>query len=83
MTVLDLNLSKSQAEILASRLKGCNFLQQDTAICYCHNSKDETKHFFTKGNSLVLCNDVGSITETLRHQYNTTWRVFVESSNLA
>ena len=30
--VLDLNLSKSQTEILASRLKGCNFLQQDTTM---------------------------------------------------
>ena len=30
--VLDLNLSKSQAEILASRLKGCNLLQQDAIM---------------------------------------------------
>jgi hypothetical protein len=33
-SVLDLNLSKSQAEILASRLKGCNLLQQDTTMLF-------------------------------------------------
>lgn len=38
-----LKLSKSQAEILASRLKGWNLHQ-----------KNELKHFFTQENSLVL-----------------------------
>jgi hypothetical protein len=46
--VLDLNQSKSQAEISASRLKGCNPFQQDITICYYHNCQDEMKHFFTK-----------------------------------
>jgi hypothetical protein len=41
------------------------------------------KHLFTKENSPVFCNDVGSVMEALAHQHNTTSRVFVESSNLA
>jgi hypothetical protein len=82
--VLDLKLSKSLAEILALRLKGCNLLQQDTTICCCHNRMDELTHFFTKKNSLVFCNDAGSLMKALGHQHNTTeWRVFVEFSNLA
>jgi len=33
-TVRDLNLSKKQAEVLGSRLKGWNLLHQDTKVCF-------------------------------------------------
>jgi hypothetical protein len=41
-----LNLSKKEAEILASRLKGWNLLQQGTKVCLFRNRQDEFKCFF-------------------------------------
>ena len=49
--VRDLNLSKSQDEILALRLKGWTFLQQDTKLCYFLNRQDELKMSFNHKNS--------------------------------
>jgi hypothetical protein len=43
--VRDLNLSTKEAEILASRLKGWNLLQQDTKVCFFRNRQDEFKCF--------------------------------------
>jgi hypothetical protein len=48
------NLSKIQAEILASRFKGWNLRQHDTKTWYFRYSQNESKHFFTQENSLVL-----------------------------
>ena len=39
--VRDLNLSKKQAELLGSRLKGWNILCQDTKVCFYHGHHEE------------------------------------------
>jgi hypothetical protein len=48
------NLSKIQAEILASRFKGWNLRQHDTKTWYFRYRQNELKHFFTQDNSLML-----------------------------
>ena len=48
------NLSKIQAEILASRFKGWNLRQNDTKTWYFRYRQNEPKHFFTQEKSRVL-----------------------------
>ena len=46
--VWDLKLSKTQAELLGSRLKGWNLLQRDTKVCFFHTAKKSFKICFLK-----------------------------------
>jgi hypothetical protein len=39
----DVNLSKKQADLLGSRLKAWNLLNQDNEICFFHNCQNEFK----------------------------------------
>ena len=59
--VRDLNLSKKQAELLGSRLKGWNLQRQDTKVCFYRGRHEEFKDFFSQGDGVVFCNDVCSI----------------------
>ena len=81
--VRDLNLSKKQAEILGSRLKGWNLLRQDTKVCFnCGNHA--FKNFFSQEDGVMLCNDVCSIMEVLSHEYNPDqWHLFIHSSKVS
>jgi len=45
--VRDLNLSKTQAEVLGYRLKGWTFLRQDTKVCFYRGRHEEFKDFFS------------------------------------
>jgi hypothetical protein len=63
--VCDLNLSKKEAEILASRLKGWNLLQQGTKVCFFRSRQDECKCFFSQENDIVFCNDICSVMKPL------------------
>ena len=60
--VRDLNLSKKQAELLGSRLKGWNLLHQDTKVCF-YGHHEEFKDLFSQEDGAVFCNDVCSIME--------------------
>jgi len=46
--VCDFNLSKIQAELLGSRLKGWHILHQHTETCYSHNCQKNSKNFSLK-----------------------------------
>jgi len=80
----DLNLSKKQAELLGSRLKGWNLLHQDTKVCfYCGHHK-EFKDFFSLEDTVMFCDDVCSIMEVLGHEYNLDqWHLFIDSSKVS
>jgi len=39
--VPDLKFSKKQAELFGSRLRGWNFLQKDTKVCFLRNRQEE------------------------------------------
>jgi len=78
----DLKLSKNEAELLGSSLKGWNLLRQDTKMCFYSGRHEEFKDFFYLENGVVFCNDVCSVMEVLGHEYNPDqWRLFIDSSN--
>jgi hypothetical protein len=81
--VPDLNLSKKEAEILASRLKGWNLLKQGTKVRVFRNRQNEFKCFFSQENDLVFCNDTCSVMEALQHQHNTPEQRLLTPQKLA
>lgn len=79
--VRDLNLSKKQAELLGSRMKGWNLLHNDTKICFFRNRQEEFQDFYSDENSLVYCNNICAVMDALHHEHNPTeWRLFIDSS---
>jgi hypothetical protein len=56
--VRDLKLSKKRAELLGSRLKGWNLLQNDTKVCFFRNRQDEFQDLYSEENDLVYCNNI-------------------------
>jgi len=46
--VWDLELSKKQAELLGSRLRGWNLLQKDTKVCFFHNRQEDFQYFYSE-----------------------------------
>ena len=56
--VRDLKLSKTQAELLGSRLKGWSLLQGDTKVCFFRNRQEGFQDFYSEENELVFCNDI-------------------------
>ena len=82
--VRDLNLSKKQAELLGSRLKGWNLPHQDTKMCYYGGRHEEFEDFFSLEDDVVFCNDVCSVMEVLGHEYSPDqWRLFIDSSEVS
>ncbi|KAJ4437685.1 hypothetical protein ANN_17830 [Periplaneta americana] len=82
--IRDLNLSKQQAEGLASRLKGWNLLQKDVRICSYRGHHSDFKDCFSEENGIVFCNDICSVMETLGLQHRPDeWRLFIDSSKVS
>jgi len=82
--VRDLNLSKEQAELFGSRLKGWNLLRQDTMVCFYRGRHEELKDFFSQEDGVVFFNDVCSVMEILGHEFNPNqWRFFIDSSKVS
>jgi hypothetical protein len=72
--VHDLNLSKKQAELLGSRLKGWNLLCQD-------RGRHEE---LSQEDGVVFCNDVCSVIEVLGHELNPDqWHLFIDLSKVS
>ena len=82
--ICDLNLSKKQADLLGSRLKGWILLCQDTKVCFNHGCHEEFKDFFSQEDGVVFCNAVCSVMEVLVHEYNLDqWCLFTDSSKVS
>jgi len=82
--VRDLNLSKKQAELLSSRLKGGNLLRQDTKVCFYRGRHEECKDLFSQEDGVVFCNDICSVMEVLVSEFNPDqWRLFIDSSKVS
>ena len=56
--VRDLSLSKSSAELLASRLKEKKLLSDSARITFYRNRHQEYLHFFSEEKDLVYCTDI-------------------------
>jgi len=80
--VRDLNLSKEQAEVLASRLKEKNNLSDGTKVTFYRNRESGLLRFFSKEDSLVFCNDVSGLLHTMgiENYSSNDWRLFIDSS---
>ena len=78
----DLNLSKKQAEVLASGLKEKNNLSDGTKVTLYRTSESGLLQFFSKEDSLVFCNDVSGLLQTMGiAQYSSDdWRLLIDSS---
>jgi len=82
--IRDMNLSKKQAELSDSRLKGWNLLRQNTKVCFYRGRHEEFKDFFSLEDNVVFCNYVCSVMEVLVHEYNPDqWRLFIDSSKVS
>jgi hypothetical protein len=67
----DLNLSKSQAEFLGSRLQGWNLLQKNTNISiFCYRQKYIAQYFASAGD-LVYCTDIDKVMAALGQDHKT------------
>lgn len=79
--VRDLNLSKRQAELLGSRLKGWNLLKKETKVCAFRSRHTEFVDYFAFQDGIAFCCEVKSLMETLCPDYRTEdWRLFIDSS---
>ena len=76
----DLNLSKESSELLASRLKEINMLQQGTLITFYRRHAEFFK-YFSEENDIVYCNNVeGLLKKLCIREYNPQdWRLFIDS----
>jgi hypothetical protein len=82
--VRDLNLSKKQAELLGSRLKGWNILHRDTKVCFHCGHHEEFKDFSCLEDGVMFCHDACSTMEVLGHEYNSEqWRLFIDLSKVS
>ena len=79
--VRDLDLPKSSAELLGSRLKEKNLLAPGTTFMYRDIEKDLLKYFHME-EELVYCIDVKGIIESMACDCYVTeeWRLFIDSS---
>ena len=80
----DLKLSKRQAEILGSRLKGWNLVDKETKVCAFRDRHNDFVDFFSFEQEIAYCNDVNSVMDALGHNYNADeWRLFIDSSKVS
>lgn len=80
----DLGLSKLAAELLGSRLRENNLLDQDTTFYWYRKREEEFRPFFEKhrtSSSLVYCSNIKGLIEFLGLVYIASeWRLFIDSS---
>ena len=77
----DLYLSKQQSELLASRLKQWNLVQEDVRITSFRNRNKYLASFFVMDNKLCYCTNIPGLFTSLGLPYNPSdWRLFKDSS---
>jgi hypothetical protein len=82
--VRDLELSKSKAELLGSRLKQWNLLEKNIQISSFHKCLQQLVSFFRKEDDLVFCYNVDGLMNALRIKHDPQeWRIFIDSSKLS
>ena len=77
----DLCLSKQQSELLASRLKQWNLVQEDVRIASFRNRNKDLASFFDMENKLCYCTNIPDLFTSLGLPHNPSdWRLFIDSS---
>ena len=82
--VHDLELSKSKAELLGSRLKEWNLLEKNVRISSFRSRHQQLVPFFRKEDDLVFCYTVDSLMNIfgIKHEPQE-WRLIIDSSKLS
>jgi hypothetical protein len=81
--VRDLELSKSKAKLLGSRLKRWNLLEKNVRMSS-FRSHQQLEPFFRKEDVLVFCYDVDGLMNALGMKHDPQeWRLFLDSSKLS
>ena len=84
--IRDMNLSKENSELLASRLKEKHLLDSGTSVCFYRTREHELLVYFTECsvqiNKFVYCHNVtGLLTHMGVPEYDPDdWRLFIDSS---
>lgn len=80
--VRDLDLSKQAAELLASRLKEKQVLDQSVKVSFFRKREELFLPYFSEENKLVFCNDIPGLLGQLGiSSYDPgEWRLFLDSS---
>ena len=77
----DLYMSKQQSELLASRLKQYNLVQEDVRITSFRNRNKDLDSFFDMENKLCYCTNIPGLFTSLGLPHNPSdWRLFIEPS---
>ena len=79
--VRDLELSKSKAELLGSRLQQWNLLAREVTISVYRNRHKKLSPFFKIEGTLVVCCNIDGLMGALNISHNPSqWRLFIDSS---
>jgi hypothetical protein len=82
--VRDLDLTKSKAELLSSRLQQWNLLKENVRISVYREMHEDLVEFFKMERGLVACTDIDGLMQTLNINHNPLdWRFFIDPSNLS
>jgi len=79
--VRDLNLTKSQGELLASRLQGWHLLDANAKVTFFRKRTVTLENFFSKSGDLCYCNDISALFSHFDRDYDKQeWRLFIDAS---
>lgn len=79
--VRDLDLSKSKAELLASRLQGWNLLAEDAKVSVFRVRHEPYVPFYSMKDDVLFCSDIDGLMNALNLQHcPRDWRLFIDSS---
>ena len=80
--IRDLGLTKSNAELLTSRLKQWNLLDDFVQITEQRKRYQSFSSFFTMQNAICFCNNVSGLFYSIGiHCIPSEWRLFIDSSS--
>lgn len=80
--IRDLGLTKSNAELLTSRLKQWNLLDESVQVTDQRKRHQTFSNFFSRQDGLCFCNNVAGLFEAIGITCNPSeWRLFIDSSS--
>ena len=80
--VRDLDLPKSKAQLLGSRLQQWNLLEKGTKVSFFRKRQSQFSSYFSKDDNLVYCMDAQGLLKELPSEPNH-WRLFIDSSKIS
>lgn len=79
--VRDLNLSKENSELLASRLRDWNLLHKEVQITSYRNRSKDLLQFFSEIGDLAYCSNIRALFAFYDFHYESSeWRLFIDAS---